>query len=239
MIRKVILIATAAAFAAGAWAADVRTDAGGAAYVGGPPTLGTPAGMDATMELAWDNGSRRWAFCWPTGAGYWYGNDFSTSTLTGRTVHVKILKYKFMTSSQWPNTTWDGVRIGFYNFAGGVPGSLLWPTSGSGYFFKPSTPNIGHVWVECDINWTCPTNGFVAAHEQFYNDPTADPYELDTNPTFLGHSWEYTGGTWSPMPDYSTLTPYRNLMIRVLVETGQSFPGIEPTSMGRVKALYF
>lgn len=236
--RTIVLIA-AAAVAAGAWAADMQTDRGGAVYVGAPAAWEAPAGMDATLELAWDNGSRRWAFAWDTAAGYWHGNDFNTSTLTGRTAHVKILKYKFLTCSFWPNTTWDGVRIGFYNFAGGVPGSMLWPTTGIGYFFKPSTSNPGHIWVECDINWTCPSNGFVAAHEQYYNNPNSDPYELDTNPTFREHSWAYSGGTWQAMPEYSNLAPYRNLMIRVWVETGQTFPGIAPTSIGRVKALYY
>lgn len=238
MNTKWFILAMACACAAAVWAADVATDNGGVVYTGGPSVAAGPGGTDATLELAWDNGSRRWALAWYTGAGSWAGNDFNTNTLTGKSIHVKILKFRMLTCSFWPNTTWDGVRIGFYNFSGGVPGSMIWPTSGAGYFFKPSTSNTGHIWVECDINWTCPVNTFVAAEEQYYNYPSGDPYEVDTNPTFRGHSWQYYGGTWSNLSS-ENIAPYFNLMVRVQVETGQTFPGIAPTSMGRVKALYF
>jgi hypothetical protein len=152
-----------------------------------------------------------------------------------KTAHVKILKFKFYTRDNWPNQAWDGFRLGFFNYAGGIPGSQIWPTSGGGYFFKPSGAN-GHVWVECDINWTCPTNKFVASEEQFYNWPNCDPFSLDNNTTRVGHAWEYYGGSWAPHQGYEG---YYNLMIRVWVETGQEFPGVSPSSIGRVKALYY
>jgi len=230
------LLACALLAGAAAFAADVIRDPGEPGPGPSPTTLTAPGGMDATTELKWDNGTRRWSVIWYTGAGSWVGNQFNTSTLTGRTFHVKILKFRMYSRADWPNSTWDGFRIGFYNFSGGVPGSLLWPTSGGGYFFKPSPGTTSHVWVECDINWTCPSNSFLACEEQFYNNPNADPFALDTNPTNLHKSWQYYGGTWQ---EYSTDDEYYNMMIRVQVETGQTFPGIEPTSMGRVKALYF
>jgi hypothetical protein len=169
-----------------AWGADVAIDGGTPAGTAG---LYAPLPTDqSTLELKWDNGTRRWSIAWYTGAGAWAGNEFNTATL--KTTHVKILKFKMYTRDNWPNQSWDGFRIGFYNFGGGVPGSLLWPTGGTGYFFKPSGA-AGHVWVEADINWTCPTTRFVAAHEQFYNYPNCDPFSVDTNETYLGHSWEY------------------------------------------------
>jgi hypothetical protein len=237
MLKKCLMVAATCLMAASALAADMVAE--GSGYRGGPAfTTPTPS-TDATTELAWDTGTRRWSIIWYTGAGSWVGNAFNTSTLTGKTLHVKILKFRLYSRADWPNSTWDGFRIGFYNVSGGVPGSLLWPTSGSGYFFKPAPGTTSHVWVECDINWTCPSNNFLACEEQYYNNPTADPFGIDNNPTNLHHGWQYYGGTWTEYDGNPETEPYRNIMIRVQVETGQSFPGIAPTSMGRVKALYF
>jgi len=232
-MRLVLLLAACALTCAPLWAADMVVDDGGYAPNGWTAT--TPSD-GATMELAWDTGTRRWSVAWYTGAGAWVGNDFTTTTL--KTSHVKILKFKMMSRNDWPNTSWDGFRIGFWGFSGGVPGSFLWPTSGSGYFFKPSAGS-GHVWVECDINWTCPTVSFVASEEQFYNNPDCDPYSLDNNQTFLGHSWQYYEGAWSPADYPVEWGGYRNIMIRVQVETGYTFPGVAPSTMGRIKALYY
>jgi hypothetical protein len=220
---------------AGAWAADVAVD-GGASSAAPAYAASTPYDQ-ATMELKWDNGLRRWSVIWYTGAGSWVGNEFNTSTL--KTKHAKILKFKMYTRDDWPNTQWDGFRIGFYEFRGGVPGSMLWPTGGIPYFFKPSGLH-GHVWVECDINWTCPTVSFLAAEEQFYNNPNADPWSVDNNPTFLGHSWNYYEASWGPLSGVTIdISPYFNLMVRVWVEPGIEFPGVAPSSIGRVKALYY
>jgi hypothetical protein len=219
--------------AAAAWGADVAVDGG---FYAGAPSLAAASSYDqSTLELSWDNGSRRWSIAWYTGAGSWVGNDFRVSTL--KTSYVKILKYKYYTRGSWPNQGWDGMRFAFYNFGGGVPGSMLWPTSGGGYFFKPSGGIESHIWVEFDIGWVCPSQAFVAAQEQFYNWPNCDPFSVDNNVTFLRHSWEYFAGAWSPLS--TSGDPYQNLMIRLWVETGQEFPGVAPSSVGRVKALYY
>jgi len=182
----IVLACGALAVCGAAWGADVAVDGG---VTNGPPTLAGPPSLDqSTLELAWDNGTRRWSIAWYTGAGAWAGNDFDISTL--KTSYVKILKFKMYTRDNWPNQGWDGFRIGFYSFGGGIPGSMLWPTGGSGYFFKPSS-GTGHVWVECDIDWTCPSVKFVACEEQFYNYPTCEEFSLDNNTSALGHSWEY------------------------------------------------
>jgi hypothetical protein len=229
------VIVALACVTAPAWAADVTVD-GGANY--GGPALAAPAARDqASLELMWDNGLRRWSVSWYTGADSWVGNDFDVSTL--KTSYAKILKYKYYTRGAWPNEGWEGMRFAFYSFKGGVPGSMLWPTSGSPYFFRPNSGNLqSHIWVEFDINWTCPSQKFVSAQEQFYNYPICDPLSLDNNTSFQGHSWQYLQGSWSPFTQ-SNVEPYRNLMIRVWVEPGYTFPGVEPSSIGRVKALYY
>jgi hypothetical protein len=227
-------IAVLAFLTAPAWGADVVADGGNTTT----PYLAAPTPRDqASLELMWDNGQRRWSVAWYTGSGTWVGNDFDVSTL--KTTYAKILKYKYYTRGAWPNEGWEGMRFAFYAFKGGVPGSMLWPTSGSPYFFKPSAGIQAHIWVEFAIDWTCPSQKFVAAQEQFYNYPICDPFSLDDNTSFVGHSWEYIQGQWAPFTEYSNLAPYRNVMIRVWVEPGIEFPGVTPSSIGRVKALYY
>ena len=237
-MRKFVLAIGTVLVAGGiAWAADAVVDGGGNFT---NPLIAAPTPYDQTsLELKWDNGLRRWSVVWtPGNQNTWVGNDFDASTL--KTTYAKILKYKYYTYGNWPNEGWEGMRFAFYGFRGGVPGSMLWPTSGSPYFFKPNNPNIqAHIWVECDINWTCPSVKFVAAQEQFYEYPNVDPFSLDNNTIFMGHSWQYSEGIWELFRDYENLTPYRNVMIRVWVEPGIEFPGVRPSSIGRVKALYY
>jgi len=238
-MRKFVVAITAALIVSGtAWAADVAVDGGDNYAV---PNLAAPFPNDqSTLELMWDNGTRRWSVVWlgEVGPSIWVANDFDASTL--KTTYAKILKYKYYTRGAWPNEGWEGMRFAFYGFKGGVPGSMLWPTSGGGYFFKPNVGDIqSHIWVEFDINWTCPSVKFVAAQEQFYAYPYCDPFSLDNNTTFRNHSWQYSQGNWQLFPLDENLAPYRNLMIRVFVEPGQTFPGVAPSSIGRVKALYY
>jgi hypothetical protein len=228
------LAAVLLALAYPAWAADAAVDGGPAA----PPGFRVPASYDpSTLELSWDTGTRRWSAAWFTGAGAWVGNDFDASTL--KTTHVKILRLTFYTRGNWPNQGWDGFRLAVFDFAGGVPGSRLWPTAGGGYFFKPSG-TAGHVWAACGVNWVCPATSFVAAQEQHYNWPNCDPWSVDNNPTFRRHSWNYNGGAWSPLSHVLVdIKPYYNLMLRLWLETGHSLPGVAPSSLGRVRALYY
>ena len=226
---KGLRLGAAALLCAGAvWAADAVVDGGPTAFV-----VSEGAGRDGTMELKWDNGQLGWSIVWDPGyESTWVGNDFDVGTL--KWARAVILKFKFYTCGAWPNEGWDGVRLGFYSFGGGVPGSMLWPTSGGGYFFKPSAGIQAHIWVECDINWVCPSTKFVAAEQQFYRYPQCDPFSLDNNTSFQGCSWQYSQGVWSP---YEGFYVYRNVMIRVFVDEDTS--AVAPTSVGRVKALYY
>ncbi len=229
-MKTLAVVACALAMAAPMWAADAALDGGG--FVTAPGWTAPTPSDQASTELAWDNGTRRWSIAWYTGADSWVGNEFDVSSM--RTGNVRLLKFKFYTRDTWPNQQWDGFRIAVYNFQGGVPGSMMWPTSGDPKFFKPSGLS-GHVWVETGINWTSPSDKFMPCEEQFYNYPNCDPFSVDTNETFLGHSWKYYDG-WAPLS--TSGDPYRNLMLRVWVEMGP-FPSVEPTSIGRVKALYY
>ena len=227
---KTITLAAALAVmgVVGAWSADSIVD-------GGPSHFAAAAapGSDATLELKWDNGTRRWSWAWYTGGDHWAGNDFDLSTLSA---YRAIEKVKLYTCGTWPNVGWDGFRVAFFDFRGSVPGSRLWPTSGSGYFFKPSGP-LGHVWVEINVGWTCPATAFVAAEEQVYNHPNCDPYTVDNNTVFMRHSWHYSNGVWEPVSFFAPYDLYRNVMLRVVMD--DEAVSVSPTSVGRVKALYY
>lgn len=229
---KKLAVICLAACAAVAFAADTTVSgAGAAADFGSGPYPGK------TRELRWDNGTRSYLVCWYTGRDSWAGNDFA-ARFDNDTKYVRIVSVRVYTSNKWPNERWDGFRVAIYNFAGGPepqPAERLWPTSGSGYFFKPSGAK-GEYWVDVPVGWTTANISFVAAMEQVYDQPRCDPFAVDSNPTPLRHSWSYYGGLWKRLKTMSD--PYFNLMLRVVVEDGGSFPAVAPTSFGRVKALY-
>jgi hypothetical protein len=230
-MRRIAVICLAACGAA-AFAADTATW-GGAASAG---RSGEP-GPSGTLELGWDNGTRSYLVCWYTGRDSWAGNDFAARF--GRdTTYVRIVSVRVYTSNRWPNERWDGFRIAIYDFEGDperLPGDRLWPESGPGYFFMPQGPR-GEYWVEVPVGWTTAHVDFVAAMEQVYDQPRCDPFAVDSNRRFLRHSWSYYIGLWQRLE--TTSDPYFNLMLRVVVEDGGSFPAVAPTSFGRVKALY-
>jgi len=67
--------------------------------------------------------------------------------------------------------------------------------------------------------------------------PHCDPFALDTNTSFRQHSWQYYEGQWSLYEGSLSTAPYRNIMLRVVVDN--STLAVAPTSLGRVKALYY
>lgn len=230
-MRKWLFGITAAlAAAVGAWGADIATATPTRTPL--PPPGASPADAPSTLELRWDNGTLAGFYPTEKIGGIWIaGNDFDTSTL--KTTHVKIRKFKLFTSGLWPNAKWDGFGICFFAFQRGMPGEMLWPTSKVPYFFKPSGPR-GHVWVEYEVDWVCPTPAFVAAYDLRFDYPDCDPFAVDTNETYRGHSWQKKHNFWSGLS-----TRFHNLMLRVTVETGATVPRVAPTSLGRVKALYY
>ncbi len=227
MKRFALVIGLVACVVAGAWAADVVVDRATA----GPNVPELP-GYDSTVELKWDSGFGMWWLVYYTGGGTFVGNDFDLSTIK---TYSGMKTFRLQLRNNWPNTQWDGGRMAIFSFSGGVPGSMMWPTSGSPQFIMPSGATG---WKDFDVNWVLPgVKKFLAAWEQFYNYPSADPFLIDNNPTFMGHSWLYYQGQWSPF-ESSNIAPYRNIMIRMIVDNEQN-PGVAPSSIGRVKALYF
>ncbi len=218
----VIIFAALVAAAAAAWATDV--------VVASPAPAGSRAPADeydAALELKYDSGTHRYFATWSSGAGTWVGNDFDISAISAFRAITRVRVYS---RPDWPNARWDGFRIGIYAYVGGRPGSLLWGPK----YFKPARRTPG--WCNCPVNWTLPpaNKTFVAAFEQYYNFPNLDPYALDNNPTFEGHSWQYYRGSWRAL---TGIGGYRNLMLRVVVNNVTV--NVAPTSVGRVKALYY
>lgn len=208
-MRQLALIAV---LAAGAVAAQVSAD---------------------VVELQYDNGVRAMNLAWYTGAGHWVGNDFDLSTL--KTRHNVVRQIKLFTSPYWPDNNYDGFRLALFSFAGGVPGSRLWPAAGPRFVKPTGGEGFKEFWVDYFLN----TPEFVAAVEQYYDYPNCDPYFCDSNPTFLGHSWQKEGSAaWTELTGIEPY-PYRNLMLRVMVFLDYSEIAVTPSSLGRVKALYY
>jgi len=192
-------------------------------------TAGGPAGplyARTEYELKWDNGTMGSALSYYTGYGTWMGNDFNVSTL--KSTHGYISRIGVALSPQ-PNSIWEGVRLAIF----GWPGGIIWPESGTGYFYR-ATGVAGMKWV--DVNWVVPsgTTAFCAAVEQYYNYPSNDSVILDTGPS-QGHSWIYYAGSWATLTSYGYNA---NLMVRLGYSPDYSGTGMQPSSLGRVKALY-
>jgi hypothetical protein len=227
MKRFALVIGLVACVAAGAWAADVAVDRAEA----GPPVAEVP-GYDDTYECKWDNGVGSWWLVYTSApSGIFVGNDFDVSTIK---TYGGLKTFKLQLRSDWPNEQWDGGRMAIFSFAGGVPGSIMWPTSGTPKFIMPTGPTG---WQEFDVSWVLPgTKKFLPTWEQFYQYPNADPFMVDNEPIFKEHSWRYAGGLWIKF--MSSVDPYRNLMIRMIVDNEQN-EAVSPSSIGRVKALYY
>jgi hypothetical protein len=226
-MKKFALVTGLVVFvAAGAWAADIAIDRA-AAF----PSIPEAPGYDSTVELKWDIGIGNWWLVWITASGIYVGVDFDISTIK---TYSGVKTFRIALRNDWPNQGWDGGRIALFSAQGGVPGSIIWPTSGTPKYVLPTGASG---WQEFDVSWVLPgAKRFLAAWEQFYNYPNCDPFNLDNNTTFTGHSWRYVGGAWEPMT--SSIDPYRNITIRVVVDNEQN-PAVMPASVGRVKALYY
>jgi hypothetical protein len=224
------LVVIALAVAAAAFAADVNIHAAG----GGGSHFAPSSNAPGTTELSWDNGTWKYLVWWTTGEGSWVGNDFDLSTVNG----TRLEKVRLLSSAQWPNDSWEGFNLALYDLRTGTPGSMMWPASGEGSYYKPAGVT-GTAWVEVPVGWVTTAPKFVAAVEQFYNHPNCDPFAVDTNPTFLKHSWMYCAGIpWRYMTEVAS-DPYFNLMLRLTVSDGVGRGVAVPTSWGRIKAAYY
>jgi hypothetical protein len=198
-------------------------------------TLAAAAGVSAfgaSLEFKWDNGSPSYAVNSMVTWVQAFGNDFDVSTL--KTKHVAVKRFRLYTTDDWPDGGWDGFYLGLYDFHGG-PGARIWPPGGSFAFFKPTGTGWG--WYDYGLDFPLPGDAFLAAAEPAGSWPDCDPLMADTNRTPRRHTWLHYGGIW--MPYTTSLYGYCNLMLRVVVETGAIYPGVAPSSWGRLKALYY
>jgi hypothetical protein len=191
-------------------------------------------GLAVELELSWDNGTPSYAVNGPgTLAATWYGNHFDVVG-TLKTSYVSLRRFRIYTTNEWPNSQWEGFRLGVYSFYGGVPGTMIWPTAGGGAFFKPK--GTGWNWYEYSLDFPLKETAFLAAAEAIYNWPACDPLMADTNRTPRRHSWAYYEGAWAHL---NGPYGYSNLMLRVVVETEAAYPAVAPSSWGRIKGLYY
>lgn len=185
-----------------------------------------PLGTDGQLELAWDNGNQSYMYCWYTGPHNWVAVDYDISMIQS---YRRIDTIRVYSRATWPNSGWDGFRIGIAAMAGSIPGSVLWGPS----WVRGTLSGSG--WVDASVGYTLPAgaNAFVAGMTQYYSYPNCDAYATDNNTVFMGHSWGRYNGSWSL---YSSSTGYSNIMIRVIVDT---VTAVAPASLGRVKATYY
>lgn len=224
MKRARVIILTLVTAATTAPAADTR-------WYGPHPDDGSARADAATSELSIDNGTWKYLVAWNTGRDVWVGNQF----LAGPKPSYRVHALRFFSSTVWPNEVWEGFRVAIFGYDGYTPTAMLWPTGGTGSFFKP-TGLTGHVWVEVPVDYLGP-NRFVAAVEQYYDGAACDPFAVDSNRTYLNKSWQkYGAEAWKALRPATD--PYYNLMLRVVVEE-ETAPGVAPATLGRVKALYY
>ncbi len=176
-------------------------------------------------ELKWDNGKWQLSIASQKGKDVWCGNDFDVSTLKADS---RIKTMRVFCRRDWPNNKWDGFRIAYFGFKGGVPASIIWPESAVPKWVKPTGPG-STLWADFGVNWVLPQGRFkfLAAVEQFYNYPNCDVPCFDTEMYNKGH-------TWRNYPAWEVY-PFHNFMVRVVVEEASA---AAPASLGRVKALY-
>ncbi len=94
--------------------------------------FGTGAAGASEYELKWDDGTLRYLFNFIPGPGAWLGNDFDTATLAAPYVgRLRVAAYRGY------NNSWDGFRVALWAFDG-VPGSMIWPTSGTSQYVLPT-----------------------------------------------------------------------------------------------------
>lgn len=186
------------------------------------------AGMAAEQEFARDNGHFwGWWISVNMGPGWWRGNDVDVSS-AGTPLVVRRLR--FYSSPEYPNHRWDGMRFALFSFSS-APGSMIWPPSGIPKWGIGSGENAG--WFDVSVGWQLPagTTKFVAALDQYYNNPDFDPAAGDIGPN-TNHTWVYQENAWN-LSNGSNRD--FNLMLRVVVEKNTA---VQPASLGRVKAVY-
>jgi hypothetical protein len=190
----------------------------------------TTASFGAQYVLRWDNDIWRLNLHSGKGENTWSGIDFDTSSLDSATTwRLATVRANLSIGS---NERWDGMRLAVFDMAGGKPGEIIWPENGTPkYVVGYGTVNrYSTAWCEFPVRFDLPESKFVVALEQYYDHPLCDSYavgfghggaEWHAWRNYWNAGWERTGLIW---------------MIRAVVRSTNN--AVEPTSIGRVKALY-
>ncbi|MGD8718308.1 MAG: hypothetical protein PVH29_05740 [Candidatus Zixiibacteriota bacterium] len=184
----------------------------------------------AQYVLRWDNGVFSGTCHFGKGENTWAGIDYDTSTLEGSSWRLTKVRANLGIGS---NERWDGMRLAVFDMAGGKPGKIIWPENGT----PKSVIGYGTVnryvatWCEFPVKFDLPSEKFVVALEQHHDDPLCDNFGLGYGRGFAEqHTWlNYWNSGWDT-------TGMGVWMLRAVVRSTDD--SVEPTSMGRVKALY-
>jgi hypothetical protein len=185
----------------------------------------------AEHVLQWDNGVFRVGVHHQYGEDTWAGLDFDTSTLKTTKWRLKNVRANLGWAG---NVRWDGMRLAIFDMAGGKPGKIIWPKSGTPKFVMPyGKPNPICTWCVFPVGYDLPRPEFVVALEQYYDHPNCDLYGAGYGRGFAErHTWfKYRSSDWE-------ITKIGVWMFRAVVE-GPTNVAVAPASLGRVKALYY
>ena len=206
--------------------AGMALAAAGTAYVGTPGAVPYTPGYMTDGELSRDDGTIDNAWCYLNGAGTYAGDQYDTpATLK----HLEGIKY-FVWSQGWPDSTYQGFHVACWKMTSGMPGDIVWPTSGGPAY----NPNTGGNWITqavsptLDLSVAAPS-GFLVGIGFLYAYPAIDAFGVDN--TGIGpYDWAYTT-SW-------TAAPYGKGSARALVTDTPDNPGVETATMGTIRALY-
>ncbi|MBD3399650.1 MAG: hypothetical protein GF399_04895 [Candidatus Coatesbacteria bacterium] len=164
------------------------------------------------QEFHYDDGGCEVGYVMYTGGQYWaveFGED-----LTGGTAgHIDQLGA--YTVAGWPDSTFQGCYLHVFSEYGGYPDEDLCRE------YLAFQSGDQYEWIDVDVEIS--TGLFYVVFEQFGDYPACDSIGVDTDNS--GHSWmdgqPFTEG---------------ELMLRCYWQSDNS--AVEPSSWGRVKALY-
>jgi len=127
------------------------------------------------------------------------------------------------------NSTWEGFDLEIWDW-----NDLIYPGTPGVRKWGPQHFTYDHGgWVtyrNVDYHWNS-KKPFVVVLRQRGGYPTCDTVFCDTGRTDPNPNWSYFQSKWIPFTVVDG-----DLMIRAYY--GASYPGVEPTSLGRVRALY-
>jgi hypothetical protein len=131
-------------------------------------------------ERSIDIGTPGNAWIYNTGAGAYVAVDY---TLPFGYHYLTRIKYAIHTT--WPNATFDGFGVCAWVMNGGVPGSMIWPSSGVPIYNHntggtPGDPDENYKWIIQDTSpYPSLPAGFLVGITFLYISPNSDGIAVD------------------------------------------------------------